>query len=190
MSVLVFQVVTLGWLVTEIVRGVRLRAARRHGDRTAGAAGGAWIVFAAVGLSAAAAVASQRTAVPRLPMPVEARCWVGTVVVVLGVVIRWRAIRTLGRLFTMNVAIREGHEIIQRGLYRWVRHPSYSGLLLSCAGLGIGLGNWASVVICIAGPAAAVLYRIRVEERALRESFPDSYDEYARRTRRLIPGVY
>ena len=119
-SVLVFQIVSLVWLVAEIARGVRLRAARRHGDRTAGTAGGAWIVFAAIGLSAAAAVASQRTAVPRLPLPADARYWVGTVVIVLGAVIRWHAIRTLGRLFTMNVAIREGHEIIQRGLYRWV----------------------------------------------------------------------
>lgn len=190
MSILVFQIVTLAWLITEIVRAIVRKAAERRGDRTAGVAGGSWILFGVIGLSFFLANMSQLWSVPRLPLSLETRMWSGIIVVVLGVAVRWQAVRTLGRFFTMNVAIRTGHEIVERGLYRWVRHPSYSGLLLSCLGVGIGLGNWASVMLALGGPALVVLYRICIEERILCESFPEEYPAYMRRTKRLVPGVY
>jgi len=66
----------------------------------------------------------------------------GSVVILLGVALRWYAIRVLGRFFTRNVAIREDQEIIRAGPYRYVRHPSCSGYLLVALSLGIALDNW------------------------------------------------
>jgi protein-S-isoprenylcysteine O-methyltransferase Ste14 len=75
-------------------------------------------------------------------------------------------------------------------LYKHLRHPSYAGCLLGDLGLGLALSNWLSVVIIFAPILAATLYRIRVEEQALLESFGDEYFEYAQGTKRLIPKVY
>jgi len=71
-----------------------------------------------------------------------------------------------------------------------VRHPSYTGALLGCLGIGLALGNWIATLVLVLAPGLALLNRIRVEERALCDAFPDEYPDYARTTRRLIPGVY
>jgi protein-S-isoprenylcysteine O-methyltransferase len=61
----------------------------------------------------------------------------GTVVIAAGIVFRWYAIWVLGRFFTRDVAIREGHRIVRAGPYRLLRHPSYTGYLLAMVGIGI-----------------------------------------------------
>lgn len=116
--------------------------------------------------------------------------WIGIALIAAGVLLRAAAIATLRRYFTVDVAIREGHELVDRGPYRIVRHPAYTGSLLSFLGLGLAFGNWASVAVIATLTAAAFAYRIAVEERALVEHFGERYREYARRTKRLIPGVY
>ena len=115
---------------------------------------------------------------------------VGLGLLVLGLVVRWSAILTLGRFFNTKVAIQVGHRIVRSGLYRSVRHPSYSGLLLAFAGLGIALGSWLSLGAVLIPVAAAVVYRIRVEEGALVETFGEQYIDYCQTTKRLIPWVY
>jgi protein-S-isoprenylcysteine O-methyltransferase Ste14 len=107
-----------------------------------------------------------------------------------GLAIRAVAIVTLGRFFTARVSIQEDHRLVRRGLFRHVRHPSYSGLLLAFAGLGLTLGNWLSLAAILVPITASVLYRIRVEESFLEEKFGREYAEYRRSTRCLVPGLY
>ena len=114
----------------------------------------------------------------------------GIALMLAGILIRWAAIYTLGRYFTRTVAILEGHRIVRDGLYKHLRHPSYAGSLLGNLGLGLALSNWLSIVIILVPDLAATLYRIRIEEQALLESFGDEYFEYAQGTKRLIPKVY
>jgi protein-S-isoprenylcysteine O-methyltransferase Ste14 len=114
----------------------------------------------------------------------------GLVLLVAGTALRWAAIRALWRYFTVNVSILEGQRVVRRGLYRVVRHPSYTGLLLRYLGLGLALANWASAALVFLPLLAATLYRIRVEEAALREHFGEEYTAYARATKRLVPGVF
>jgi protein-S-isoprenylcysteine O-methyltransferase len=116
--------------------------------------------------------------------------WIGLALVVIGFIVRAIAIATLWRYFTYAVSIREGHELVERGLYRFIRHPSYTGLLLAFIGLGFAKGNWLSVVIIAAGAFAGFSYRIAVEESALTGHFGDRYRDYMQRTKRLIPGIY
>ena len=115
---------------------------------------------------------------------------VGIALMLTGILIRWAAIYTLGQYFTRTVTILQGHRIVRDGLYKHLRHPSYAGCLLGDLGLGLALSNWLSMVIIFVPILAASLYRIRIEEQALLESFGDEYFEYAQGTKRLIPKVY
>lgn len=114
----------------------------------------------------------------------------GIVLLVLGAVLRWWAIITLGRYFTFDVAVRPTQQVVQSGPYRFVRHPAYSGMLLTLLGLGLALANWASLVAVLAGGLIGHLYRIRVEERVLIEALDQPYVDYMRHTKRLIPFIF
>jgi protein-S-isoprenylcysteine O-methyltransferase len=113
----------------------------------------------------------------------------GCLLMVAGLVIRLLAIATLSRQFTVDVAIVQDHRIIDKGLYGIIRHPSYSGSLLTFAGLGLALENWVSLLVLLALPVAATLYRISVEEITLLDHFGLLYGDYMRRTKRLIPRI-
>jgi protein-S-isoprenylcysteine O-methyltransferase Ste14 len=112
------------------------------------------------------------------------------VLLVAGLAIRWTAILTLGRSFSTNVAIHATQTVHKTGLFRWARHPSYTGMLLIFAAIGLSQRNWTSLAIMLVFPTAALLYRINVEEMALTEAFGKDYVEYSRCTKRLLPGIY
>ena len=114
----------------------------------------------------------------------------GLALLVAGTALRRAAIKELWRYFTVNVSIVEGQRIVRRGLYRFVRHPSYAGLLLRYLGLGLAFANWLSAALIFLPLLCATVYRIRVEEDALTRHFGEEYIDYCRATRRLIPGVY
>lgn len=114
----------------------------------------------------------------------------GIALMLLGTAFRWYAIRVLGPYFTRDVAVQPGQTLVQRGPYRYIRHPSYAGSIVALLGVGLALANWASLLAIILFVAIGYAYRIRVEETALREVFGPAYAEYARRTHRLIPFVF
>lgn len=114
----------------------------------------------------------------------------GIAILLAGVALRLYAMRALGRFFTRQVAIHTGQTVIQSGPYHLIRHPSYTGSLITLLGMGLALTNWASLVAALVIPAIGFLYRIPVEERALVESLGDPYREYMHRTHRLIPFIW
>jgi protein-S-isoprenylcysteine O-methyltransferase Ste14 len=116
--------------------------------------------------------------------------YLGCLVIVLGIAIRLVAVATLKRQFTDRVSIVEMHKIVDTGIYGKVRHPAYLGNLTSLLGIGLASGNWFSLSALVVLPLAATWYRIRVEERALLGHFGIAYQEYASRTKRLLPRIY
>jgi protein-S-isoprenylcysteine O-methyltransferase Ste14 len=114
----------------------------------------------------------------------------GIVVFLLGAALRWWAIFTLGRYFTIDVAVRSTQSVVQSGPYRFVRHPSYTAILIMLLGVGLALANWASLVTLLATGLIGLLYRVRVEERALVEALGQPYRDYMRHTRRFIPFMF
>lgn len=116
--------------------------------------------------------------------------WFGIALLLAGIAIRATAVLTLQRYFTVQVTIQESHELIERGLYRWIRHPSYTGALISFIGLGFAFGSWLSLGIIMVAALIGFANRIRVEEQALVDHFGDRYRSYASRTRKLVPGIY
>lgn len=127
---------------------------------------------------------------PRLPGVGSWRAGLGVGIFAAGVLLRAWAIRHLGRFFTVGVALAADHRVVDDGPYRRVRHPSYTGLLLEFAGVGIVLGSWLGLAVILVPIGAALAWRIHVEESALRGRLGEAYATYARGTWRLVPGVY
>ena len=97
----------------------------------------------------------------------------------------------LGDRFTFAVRATSDQIVVERGAYRYVRHPAYTAGLMLFAGIGLALANWASLAVCIVLPAIAYGYRIIVEERLLVETLGQPYYKYMKRTRcRLIPYLF
>jgi protein-S-isoprenylcysteine O-methyltransferase Ste14 len=111
-------------------------------------------------------------------------------ILILGLGVRIVAIVRLGRAFSVNVAMRAGQRLQRSGLYGLVRHPSYLGLELILLAFALHARTWVCFAVVLVPPTLAVLYRIHVEETALRLAFRADYEDYSRSTKRLIPGVY
>jgi len=114
----------------------------------------------------------------------------GLVSIVCGLTIRWTSILTLRKYFTVDVAIADDHRLITGGIYRTIRHPAYTGSLLSFLGLGLVFSNWVTVTVIFVPILVAFLHRIRIEEKALQDHFGDVYVRYCASTKRLIPWMY
>jgi protein-S-isoprenylcysteine O-methyltransferase Ste14 len=114
----------------------------------------------------------------------------GVVLFVAGLLLRWWAIITLGRFFTVDVTIEKDHELVERGIFRVVRHPSYTGVLLAFVGLALSLRNWAALLVILLPIGAAFVHRMNVEEDALSRALGRRYTNYMKRTKRLVPLVY
>lgn len=115
---------------------------------------------------------------------------IGIAVMVAGMLLRIHAVVHLGRFFTVNVAIAQDHTLIDTGPYRWIRHPSYTGILMVYLGIGLCLANGVALAIILLPSIALMLWRIRIEERALQAGLGAPYTAYMQRTFRLLPWVY
>ncbi len=114
----------------------------------------------------------------------------GEVLALAGMALRIWSILTLDRFFTFAISIADDHRVVQDGPYRFLRHPSYSGVLLILLGIGVCLRNWLSLALIVTVPALALAVRIAAEEAALYAALGADYRAYAERTSRLIPGVW
>jgi protein-S-isoprenylcysteine O-methyltransferase Ste14 len=115
---------------------------------------------------------------------------IGMSLIGIGLLIRIHAILTLRRFFTYSVANTENHEIIQSGLYKYIRHPGYLGQIIIFLGISTSISNWCSILAMMLPITLAYLYRIKVEEKFMLEQLGDNYLNYQNRTKRLIPMVY
>jgi protein-S-isoprenylcysteine O-methyltransferase Ste14 len=113
----------------------------------------------------------------------------GTAMIIAGSLLRRHCFRVLGEYFTGDVRARADQPVIDRGAYRWVRHPSYTAGILMFAGIGVALGSWASAAIMIIAAFAVYSYRVSVEERALVEAIGEPYAAYMRTRKRFIPFI-
>jgi protein-S-isoprenylcysteine O-methyltransferase len=107
-----------------------------------------------------------------------------------GLILRWCAIVMLGRFFTVDVTIETDHELVEGGPFRWVRHPSYTGVLLAFLGWALTLRNWAAIAVVLVPIFVAFVRRMNVEEEALRGALGERYEQYMKRTHRLAPFMY
>lgn len=116
--------------------------------------------------------------------------YIGLTIMIIGIVLRIIIIRALGKFFTVDVTIKQDHQLKKDGFYTYIRHPSYSASLLTVIGFGISLNNIASLVLVTVLISIAFIIRINVEEKLLMTHFGDTYLDYKKNTKRLIPFIY
>jgi protein-S-isoprenylcysteine O-methyltransferase Ste14 len=182
------QVSLLCWFGVEIILAVRdiaRRKARARRDR------GTRLVVALSLVAAFAVGWLLRIRLQALDTPAPAVfAGAGLVVIWTGLAVRVWAVLALGGSFSTFVQVDEGQQVVTTGPYRWIRHPSYTGLLLICLGFGIAVGNWLSILACAVIPVLGLLPRIAVEEAELVRVLGEQYRRYQKTTHRLIPGLW
>ena len=105
-------------------------------------------------------------------------------------IIRIISIRTLKQYFTYSVTKVENQEIIEKGFYKYIRHPGYLGQLVIFTGISISLSNWLSVILMFLSTLIGYMNRIKVEEKFMVEQMGEKYSNYQKRTKKLIPKIY
>ena len=188
MALALWRILYWTWLASEILLVIVTRTRRAGGEvRDRGSLYVLWfVIFCSIWISAGYGMLHPHTIF-------TGAHWVKPASLLLlstGLAIRWTSILSLGRAFSVNVAIHANQKLYRRGLFALVRHPSYTGMLMIFAALGLRLQNWISLAIVVVPPLLALLYRIHVEEQALEMAFGTEYERYRRSTKRLIPGVY
>ncbi|HEY1332451.1 MAG TPA: isoprenylcysteine carboxylmethyltransferase family protein [Actinomycetota bacterium] len=173
----------IGWLVGDRTAGPWQSSSRDRGSYqvvAVGTVGGFLLGFAAL------------RGVPDLHWLGNVWIWVigGLLVAWCGVALRGWAIATLGQSFRRVVTVTAGQQVVTRGPYRFVRHPSYTGLLLAFLGFGLAVDNPLALLGLVVPATAALLYRIRVEEAALEAELGEPYRDFERGRARLVPHVW
>jgi protein-S-isoprenylcysteine O-methyltransferase Ste14 len=179
LTLAVWALVEVGVRVRETVQG-KGRSSRDRGTRVLIAMTlGAAIVAALVARSVAAEL--------RMPGPLR---MAGVAVMWVGLALRVWAIAALGGDFRTSVEVEPGQAVVSSGPYRWIRHPSYAGLLLLVAGFGAALGNWLSLAFCVVVPLPAIVWRIHVEEAELDRVLGQPYRAYRSDRAQVIPRIW
>jgi protein-S-isoprenylcysteine O-methyltransferase Ste14 len=115
---------------------------------------------------------------------------IGMVLVAMGLMFRVHSIVTLKQFFTYSVAKVENHQIVETGLYKFIRHPGYLGQLIVFIGISTAISNWLSILVMMVPITFGYLYRMKVEEKFMVEQFGEDYLRYQGRTKRIIPLLY
>ncbi len=148
----------------------------------------ALLIFLAVVIANLASVLQFAARDVVTPAPASATVAGGIAIAALGMGLRLVAIRTLGRFFTSAVVVQDDQRVLSHGPYRWMRHPSYTGSILTVTGTAIALGSVLGLGLVGAAVVPAYLYRIRVEERTMLAGLGEEYARYRARTPALLPA--
>src|SRR5690242_2175960 len=183
----VLVVSLLIWRVMDVSADIRtfkrLRAGARRQDKGSHVVLLCLIVF---GLLLGILLASKVSATTITSMSIFP-FWLGILLMYAGIALRLYAITILGAFFTTTVAVAPEQTVIETGPYRFIRHPSYTGFLVTLLGFALSLtNNWLSLLVIMGCALPGFGYRIYVEERVLQGHLGQRYQEYMRRTNRLI----
>lgn len=114
---------------------------------------------------------------------------IGAIVTIIGLIIAIIARKTLADNWSSNIEFKKGHELITNGVYRYMRHPIYTGILLMGLGSLLVLQS-ISVVVFFIGMIAFFYYKMQKEELLMSKHFPNEYVAYKKRTKALIPFIF
>jgi len=113
----------------------------------------------------------------------------GIILVFMGMGFHIVSIWTLQKQWSPNVQFNDDHSLIEKGIYKYIRHPIYTAILLEIVGFCIALSNWLSFLLIFIPNLLTFMYRIYVEEQALINVFGKKYLSYMRSTKRFIPKI-
>lgn len=116
--------------------------------------------------------------------------WLGIAFVWLGMLLRHWAVMTLGRYHVMTIYAEPKQPVIERGPYKYIRHPSYLGALTAIIGIALAINSIFGSILLVTAATIALIQRINLEDRYLIKHLGTTYEEYAKRTFRLVPFVW
>jgi protein-S-isoprenylcysteine O-methyltransferase Ste14 len=182
-----FSLLLLTWAVFEtVMRGLQALRAKGPNPRDPSY----YVLLPALLAAIAAAEVLGRRG--RLPWP-GGLAWPvvgGLALMVAGIGLRAWSIVTLGRFFQYQIKVQPGHHVVTSGPYRFVRHPSYTGIAMVLAGIALASGDvWSLLAVAVLG-GAGLAVRIRAEERQLKQALGADYERFAASRKRLVPGVW
>jgi len=114
----------------------------------------------------------------------------GVACFVIGLWLFYRSHADLGTNWSVTLEVHEGHRLITQGVYRRVRHPMYSALLLYSIGQALVIPNWVGGLSNLVAFVTLFALRVGPEERMMAQQFGNGYAQYTARTKRLIPHVW
>jgi protein-S-isoprenylcysteine O-methyltransferase Ste14 len=186
---LLFSIVFYGWICSEIILSTILPRFRQHRsgaklerkDRGSGIA-----VIIGVITSVFVASAFSQGKIALLP---DWTFYPGIALMIGGILLRQWSIAILGRYFSMLVSVQKEQSIVKRGPYRFIRHPSYTGALLTLIGIGLAVQSWGAMLVLVLIFGIVYGYRIHIEEKALVSHMGEAYIAYMMETKMLIPFI-
>ena len=179
-------IVTMGWGAMELAKA----SSTREGAARIGGGGGRVAVLPVMAAATAMLYLAPRIAPAAAIRPGAVAFAAGMMILAGGLVLRGWSIMTLGDYFTGRVMVSADQPVITAGPYRVVRHPSYTGFLLACAGVGLASANWVALAAMVGLPLASFFWRIHAEETALIATLGDRYRAYAAQHKRLVPFLW
>jgi protein-S-isoprenylcysteine O-methyltransferase Ste14 len=185
LGLVLFDTAYFVWIASELFGAVLVPRLRRRGatrvERDRGS--GPLIIFT-VFVSIILAFSFGYAGIGELP---DWAFYLGIFLMFLGILVRQWAIAVLGRFFSLTVRVAEDHRVVEKGPYRLVRHPSYTGVLITFIGLGLAVQSWGALLVLLGVFSLSFGYRMRVEEKTLLSELGENYANYMKRTKRIIP---
>ena len=186
---LLTSALVVGWVLSEVA--LRAYARSQGAPRTVprGRDRGSWLLLSCCVVLLLGVTLLDRLH-PRLGALPIGLLLLGDLLMAGGILLRLISVGYLGRFFTPRVTVQVGHALVKRGPYRWVRHPTYTGAVVTLLGFPLASGSLLGLLVALLLIAIGFGYRIHVEEEALVAAFGSEYLEYRRTTHRLLPGLY
>jgi len=185
---IIFYIITFSWIISEIVLS-RMRKSDLENSIDNYDKHSLIKIWTTILFSLTIGIFASRFSLGRIEI-LPYQQIIGLILVVAGLVVRWNAILKLKESFTVDVSAKKDQKIIQDGVYKFVRHPSYSGSMLSFFGLSLMFTNVFTILIITVPIVLAFLHRIKIEEDVLTNVIGTEYIEYSRHTKKLIPFIY
>lgn len=183
---LLFVIVFYLWAASEVFNTFRFRRSRHTPGTLRRDRGSYWIILLVVWGSMILSFLARGLNLGVFHNYLQ---YLGLVLAAFGIALREWAVLSLGRYFTVAVTVVEGQTLVKRGPYHWLRHPAYSGSILTLVGLPLSLGTWAGGLLVFVLSLGGYLFRVRIEEKAMLEVFGGEYRDYMQHTWRFFPGL-
>ena len=177
-----FMILFCVWILSEIMNSL---FSRKNSQTTNKDKGSYWIIIAMCWSVIFIAFTLRGSGIGTFDGSLQ---YTGLILLVVGIVLREWSIWVLGKYFTGQVQVRKKAKLVTTGPYSYIRHPSYTGGMLSLIGITLAIGTWVGALVAFVLSLIAYQYRIHVEEEALQEAFGSEYEEYKNRTYKLFPG--
>ena len=183
----IFWVSYLAWIAIELAIWARdlARVKGERNDRFSMLA-----IGVSIGIGITLAFNAPRLVPAWIAAPPQLLAGLGVALIWMGVALRLWAVRTLGRFFRVTVTVQDDHRLVGSGPYARLRNPSYTGAMITLAGVGLAMGHWLSLAAMIVFPMLGFGWRIRVEEASLAARFGKDYEAYRSRRWALVPPIW